>query len=59
MKINFFKIVKNFFNILKPFSDKSPDWGVRWKYEKKKKFPMGYSNRSPPGLDPNTPWYTE
>ena len=20
--------------------------------------PLGYYNRSPPGLDPNTPWYT-
>ena len=31
------KFFQNFFNILKPFSDKSPDWGIRWEIKKKNK----------------------
>jgi hypothetical protein len=45
MKINFLKIIKNLFRIfsifLKPFSDKSPDWVIRWENKKNKKFPHG------------------
>jgi hypothetical protein len=66
LKNNLKKYIQNFFNILKPFSAESPDWGIRWKIKKIKNFPwaitntpLGYYNRSPPGLDPNTPWYTE
>ena len=34
MKINFLKIFKKFFSILKPFSDKIPGWGIMWENKK-------------------------
>jgi hypothetical protein len=42
VKIDFLKIIKNLFRILKPFTDKSPDWGIWWENNKKQKIPMGY-----------------
>jgi hypothetical protein len=41
-----------FFIILITFSDKSPDGLLPIAH-------LGYYNRSSPGLDPNTSWYTE
>jgi hypothetical protein len=70
-KNKFLKIIKNLFRIFSIFQNhfpiKATDWGITRENKKTiKNFPsaisntpLGYYNRSPPGLDPNTPWYTE